>query len=154
MLGKFFERFKPHKFEDPYFGTLIFFKAARSHHSYWEGKRVFEWRDGNVEIEISIDAHSASDAPSKEQREFFEWVEANFNAVCLAVAQHLQTEPWTGRVTIKPFMDEFTVGHLSIPLCEQPNEEWEIGFDSGSDPEHLYTARLSGLAVTDISMDG
>ncbi len=154
MLKKFFESLMPPKFQDPFFGTLLFMRAARRHQSYWEGSKVFDWRDARVEIEFSIDTPSELDGPSEKQREFFNWVETDFSSICRAVDKHLRAEPWSGHVTSKPFAEEFTVGHLSIPLCHRPNEEWEISFDSSSDPEHLYAATLNGLTVMHISMDG
>ncbi|WP_425996006.1 hypothetical protein [Caulobacter sp. DWR1-3-2b1] len=154
MLKKFFESFRTPKCEDPFFGTLLFMKAARGYQSYWEGEKIFVSGDGAVEIGLSIDTSSESDGPSEKQRDFFSWVEANFGSICLAIDKHLQADPWSGHVTIKPFAQEFTVSHLSIPLCNQTNEEWEISFDSGSDPEHLYAATLTGLTVTNIAMDG
>ena len=153
MLNKFFERFQPTRWEDPFFGSLLFMKAARGFTSYWEGEIIFKTFEDQISIEVFIDTSSERDRPSAEQREYFRWVEKEFESICHAIDERLRAEPW-GHVTKRRFAEEFTVGGLRIPLCRQPNEEWEISFDSASDPEHLYTATLNGLIVTNIAMDG
>ena len=51
------------------------------------------------------------------------------------------------------FENEFTLSSMSIPPCLDPNESWDLSFESKRDI-HLFTITMVGKQPTTIAIDG
>jgi len=149
VLNNLFRMFKPVRLKDPYFGSLLFFKARRGL-SYWEGQREFEPLGKTVEL--FIDA-SDSTGPSQAQQQHFRWVETEYGNLCKAVAIRFKDDAWAGRLMDRGFENEFTLSSMSIPLCQDSTESWELSFDAKRD-DHLFSITMVGKEPTTVMIDG
>lgn len=152
MLDKLIRMFAPTRATDPFFGQLTLMRIARGKPSYWEGEKRFGPLDASAML--FIDTARDGGLPTTEQRDFFRWVEKNFDEICIILEQAFRDDSWTSRVMQGEFREEFTLSSFSIPLQSSPEEEWEMSFESATDPEHLFTATLKGLHVQRIAIDG
>ncbi len=152
MLKKLFDIFRPTRIDDPFFGRLLYMKATRGKLSYWEGARSFEPL-GKI-AEVFVDTLSETDGPNDAQRDYFRWVESNYASICAIVDGCFRAHSWAGQLMKGRFVEEFSLGSFSIPLCREAAEEWFISFDSASDPDHLFSVTLRGLEARDVSVDG
>ncbi len=149
MLNSLLRMFQPVRVEDPYFGSLLFFKARKGS-SYWEGQREFEPLEKTVEL--LIDA-SNSAGPSEAQRQHFRWVETEYGNLCRAIADRFTEDSWAGRLMDRGFENEFTLSSMSIPLCQDATESWELSFDAKRDT-HLFSITMVGKEPTKVMVDG
>jgi hypothetical protein len=152
MFRKLLDRFRPVRVEDPFFGPLLYMKMPRDRLSYWEGARRFAATGKTAEV--FIDAASPTEPPMQAQRDFFRRLETDYPEVCSIVADAFAEDEWARKLMKGPFEKAFSLSSLSIPLCVEPDEEWEITFRARKDEEHLFSATMSGLAVTGVSVDG
>lgn len=149
MLNNLFKIFRPVRLEDPYFGSLLFFKARRGL-SYWEGQREFEPLGKTVAL--FIDA-TDSTGPSQAQQRHFRWVETEYRDLCEAIAIRFREDVWAARLMDRGFDDEFTLSSMSIPLCQDTTESWELSFDAKRDT-HLFSIGMVGREPTKVTVDG
>ena len=152
MFKNFLAGLKPIKIEDPYFGPLLYMKAARGHSSYWEGALNLE--PLHKRIEVYIDAPSPEEPTSQAQRDFFRWVERDYSSICSIVEERFRAEPWAQQLVSGRFEDAFCISSLSIPLCRAPGEEWSIVFEAAADEDHIFTVHFQDREVLSVSIDG
>lgn len=152
MLDKLIRMFAPTRATDPFFGQLTLMRITRGKPSYWEGEKRFGPLDTSAELFIDTSRDGA--LPTTQQRDFFRWVETNYDEICSVLEQAFRNDPWASRLMQRGFQQEFTLASFSIPLQPKSEEKWEMSFHSASDPDHLFTATLKGLQVGRISIDG
>jgi len=145
MLGWLFG--KTTRIEDLFFGSLLFIKAARGHLSYWEGARAF---DSVGQFEVSIDTSSEAEGPTSTQRDFFRRIERDYKTICAAVEARCRTEAFASRLMPGRFEEAFVGSGLSIPLCDETNEEWSIYFDAAADGKFNLEAMMRGHEVLSV----
>ena len=149
MLNHLIRMFRPARHEDPYFGSLLFFKGRRGS-SYWEGQR--EFGPLGKTVELLIDAADSA-GPSEAQRQHFRWVETEYGNLCRAIADRFTEDRWAGRLMDRGFDNEFTLSCMSIPLCQDQAESWELSFDAKRDT-HLFSISMVGGQPTKVMVDG
>ena len=149
MLNNLFRMFKLVRLEDPFFGSLLFFKARKGL-SYWEGQRQFEPLGKTVEL--LIDALNST-GPSQAQQQHFRWVESEYRNLCEAIAVRFKDDAWAGQLMDRGFENEFTLSSMSIPLCQDATESWELSFDARRD-SHLFSIAMVGREPTRVTVDG
>lgn len=149
MLNHLFRMAKPVQLEDPYFGSLLFFKGRRGS-SCWEGQR--EFGPLGKTVELLIDAADSA-GPSEAQRQHFRWVETEYGNLCRAIADRFTEDSWAGRLMDRGFHNEFTLSSMSIPLCQGGTESWELSFDAKRD-DHLFSISMVGRKPTQVMVDG
>jgi len=153
FLSELFKRFKPVEVDDAFFGRLVYIKRSNGR-SYWEGRHRFS--PCRQEIGVFIDAPGHRQAPDQKQREFFSWVERDYEAIIASVGRVLrpQYEQWTRKPFAKPFKSEFKLTSFDIPLQTGDPMEWEMCFDSETDANHLFSVTLQGAEAICVSIDG
>jgi len=149
LLNNLFKIFRPVRLEDPYFGSLLLFKARRGL-SYWEGQREFEPLGKTVAL--FIDA-TDSTGPSQAQQRHFRWVETEYGTLCETIAGRFKESGWAARLMDRGFDNEFTLSSMSIPLCRDAAESWELSFDAKRDT-HLFSVSMVGREPTNVMVDG
>ncbi|WP_257167742.1 hypothetical protein [Bradyrhizobium sp. SRS-191] len=139
---------KPLKIDDAFFGRLV------SMGSYWEARRLFS--PTGVEIELFIDAPGERQPPNAQQREFFAWVKHHYVEIMGNVPQVARPryERWFRRSIDVPFEAEFMLTSFSIPAPMEGPAEWEMSFDSRTDPNHILVVELRGAEALVARMDG
>jgi hypothetical protein len=158
MFSKLFARFLPQKIEDPLFGSLVFMNVPKPGRrqtedlSYWEAEQT-SCGFGNP-IDLIIDARSSEHPPTDAQRAFFMRVQSDYLDLCLVAETFFRDDLWAVQMLESGFHQEFKLGGLHIPLCEQSDEEWEMTFDAHSDPEHIFSVIMAGPRKGHVSVDG
>jgi hypothetical protein len=139
---------RPFELDDVFFGRLV------SMGSYWEARRQFS--PTRAEIELFIDAPGERQPPNRRQREFFAWVERDYVDIIRNVDQvaRARYEQWFREPIEGPFEAEFTLSSFSIPLPIDGPAEWEMSFDSRTDPNHILVVELRGAEALFARMDG
>ncbi|MGJ4911341.1 hypothetical protein [Bradyrhizobium sp. HKCCYLS2033] len=150
LIRRWLSRFvsKPLELDDVFFGRLV------SMGSYWEARRQFS--PTRTEIELFIDAPGERQPPNQRQREFFAWVERDYADIIRNVDQVARPicERWFRKPTEGPFEAEFILSSFSIPLPSDGPAEWEMSFDSRTDPNHTLVVELRGAEALVAHMDG
>jgi hypothetical protein len=150
VFKRFFDRFKPVRLEDPFFGPLLYMKMPRDK-SYWEGWRNFSPLDKKVEV--FIDAASPAEATSEPQRHFFRGIERDYRSICADIGDVFRADDWAERLMPGTFEEDFSLGSLSIPLCRETDEEWDMSFDALRDDRFSLWVTLRGRVVRHIAVD-
>ncbi len=154
IITNLLKKLRPPEVEDEFFGRLVYMKMPKGRISYWEAKKVFS--PAGREIELFIDAPAPGELPGELQRQFFLTAERNHDKILSAVEALLRPwfEEWTRKSLTLPFGTEFTMTSFSIPNAPIYEAEWEISFESQTDPNHLFTVALRGETATGVSIDG
>lgn len=154
FLGALFKRLRPPELEDGFFGRLVYMKMPKGRASYWEAKRLFP--PANREVDLFIDAPAPLAAPNEAQHNFFLEVAHDYAGILAAIEPVLRREfeAWTHKPMERPFADEFILGSFSIPAPSEMPPEWELSFDTVTDPEHLFSVRMRGRVPGDVTIDG
>ncbi len=155
LIRALINRFRPPTVEDEFFGRLTYMKIARAGSvSYWEAKRTFE--PIGREIELFIDAPAPLSPPNGNQRRFYENVASSYRHILLAIEPLLRREfeAWVHRPMTNAVDAEFTLTSFSIPVPSGGEPEWEMSFDSTTDPNHLFSVTLRGHSPQSVTIDG
>ena len=137
--------FRSRKAEDPVFGALFFFDGGRERTPYWEARCFFP--PCGRTIDLSIAAESFEHRPTDEQKAFFAFVEANYEAICLKVKAAFDDDAHLGQRT------DYTLVGFSIPPCRAEGEAWDMSFESDTGILCLSTAHLQGREARVLSVD-
>ena len=150
MFDRLFRMFAPTRAADPFFGQLTLMKI-RGKPSYWECERRFAPVDRSVSLFIDTSVDGA--LPTEAQRDFFRWTETHYDEICAVLEGAFREDAWASRLMKGGFQEEFSLSSFSISLQPKPEDEWEMSFDSKSDP-HLFSPTLKGWKVQRICIDG
>jgi hypothetical protein len=147
-------RLRPPAVDDEFFGRLTYMKMRAGSVSYWEAKRAFE--PIGREIELFIDAPAPLAPPNSDQRRFYENVASRYRDILLAIEPLLRREfeAWVHQPMTKAVDAEFTLTSFSIPVPSAAEPEWDMSFDSTTDPNHLFTVTLRGQSPQSVTIDG
>ncbi|MCR5886601.1 hypothetical protein LRS06_02190 [Hymenobacter sp. J193] len=143
---------KPVYLEDKFFGQLQWL-GDKAQTGYSEGKRIFQ-PTGQV-LEFNISAQKTG--PTAAHSAFFQWVEAQYPALCGAAGPLITAEfgKWISGFQIQDFEREFTPTFLSIPAnAADPLAEWELAFDTVHDQNHTVTVCFVGATPVYGRVDG
>jgi hypothetical protein len=129
-------------------------KMPKGRASYWEAKRKF--KHGGHDVEVFVDAPAPELPPVELQQRFFSAVEERFEELLVAAESVLrpQFERWTRQPLLKPFGEEFTLSSLSVPCKPLDQAEWEMSFESATDPNHLFSVAFHGAVAKGVLIDG
>jgi len=154
FVSDWLNRFKPPEIEDEFFGRLVYVKAAGAKHPYWEGRRHFSPCSGD--IKLFIDAPGPGLPPNERQREFFGWVERDYERIFAKIERVLPPafEPLMRKTSMlapyaqvfgAPFASTFRLTSFAIPApWDGILSEWEMSFESNSEPHFLVQMDLIG----------
>jgi hypothetical protein len=146
LIRALMNRLRPPAVDDEFFGRLTYMKMRAGSVSYWEAKRRFE--PIGREIELFIDAPAPLAPPNSDQR---------YRDILLAIEPLLRREfeAWVHQPMTTMAVDaEFTLTSFSIPVPSAAEPEWDMSFDSTTDPNHLFTVTLRGHSPQSVTIDG
>jgi hypothetical protein len=144
---------KPVKIENYFFGQMRFIGNKKdSSKSYFECKRFF--KPGNETIAIGISGEITG--PTRQQINFFESVEYNYDEISNSIIPVIEDEfrNWKEDFKIIDFKKEFIPVYLTIPRCETKPVAWEIAFESEQDRNHTFTLTMENFTAISILIDG
>jgi len=134
---------KPIKTGDAFFGEMRFMEdAACPAKSYFECQCYFAPSSELIELHITAELSG----PTRQQKEFFTWVEQEYARLTVKLAPLIELRFGTWLIpsaVIQDFIAEFKPIFLCIPACNQQPIEWEIVFDRV--PEANYCIAVSML---------
>jgi hypothetical protein len=127
FLKKWLTSLKPLETQDAFFEKLTYIKMPDGKQCYWEGERDFA--PTGARISVAIDAPAPETPPSDAQREFFTWVERNFDQIRSRTTEQIRAEMESATRDAPLARGEFPVESFSIPVSTNFDEaEWEITF--------------------------
>ena len=144
---------KPTKFENEFFGTMLFLEDKKDTlKSYFECRRQFI--PSNKIIEIGIDGDLSG--PTQKQIDFFKSIEDNYSIIAKAISPLIEDEfgNWKEGFKINDFQKEFEPVYLRLPRCENKPIVWEIAFESDHDRNHTFTLTMSDFGAKEILIYG
>jgi hypothetical protein len=150
-IFKLFKKKEP--FKDEFFGSLLFLEfKSNPENNYFEGAGYFEPIKSDIEYFIDGD----ESGPTDKQKEFYKTIQEEYSKITETIQPHIENEfrNWKDDFTIKNFIDEFTLVSMKIPREFGSETEWEMGFETKHDENHLITAYLKGYEVQSIGFDG
>jgi len=154
FFSSLFKRLRPPELDDEFFGRLVYMKMPQGRVSYWEAKRVFP--PTGREVELFIDAPAPLATPNETQRNFFLEVAHDYHGILAAIEPLLRSEleTWIHKPIERPFADEFILTSFSIPVPSEMPPDWEMSFDSVTDPNHLFSVTNRGRVAQNVTIDG
>jgi hypothetical protein len=147
------EQFRPLQRTHPIFGKLTFMRMPDESRSYWEGQVTFGPAQKRVEVFVHADEKGPTEAHEicfNEIARHFDELWPQFDALFAKCQMR-----WVRKPPSAPYREVYQVTSLDIPTGLGADTEWEVGFDSTQDAEHLYTIELRGwTAVGEVRVDG
>jgi hypothetical protein len=150
LLCRVFKRFMPLVADYEFFGRITY-QRMKNGKSYWECSRVFA--PSGESIQLSVDAPGDDQPPDDRQREFYSWVERNYDAIFTSAEPLLraQFEESKGEPLLEPVASVFKAGGLSIPRLSGTVPEWEMDFEMKADAYQLYSVKMVGVEARSVA---
>jgi hypothetical protein len=131
---------------DPVFGKLRFqpFKPDPAH-SHWSGESPF----GPVGRNIVALVLGEESGPGESQRALFRTIESRWRELLAKLGDALTA--YHAEVMDEMLADPWTIYQLHeilVPRRETPDMKWQVGFESSSDPNHVYILEVEGWEPT------
>lgn len=154
MLRDPFKMFRPLEVEDEFFGHLKYITLPQGSISYWDATRLFT--PTARKIELFVDAPAPKLPPSELQRQFFLTVEQHYSRILVEIEAVLRPhfEEWSRKPLSGPFSTEFTMTSFSIPNVAIEEAQWDMCFESITEPNHLFMVEMRGTHSTGVSIIG
>lgn len=131
---------------DPVLGKLWFqpFKPDPAH-SHWSGETLFAPVGRNIAVLVL----GEESGPGDSQRALFRKIESRWSELATKLGDALKA--YHADVLDETLEDPFTIYELHeilVPRAETPDMKWQVGFESSTDPNHVYILELEGWEPT------